>query len=243
MGDDDPLARLPLDDEFVRGAELQEPAADEGDVQQLAVEREDRRARRGSRWVPVGAVVIVAALIGWFVLFDGDGGSGAGDLAGGTDADEPTETMVAPAPPTRAASPRLASAQRRAAGRTPGCAGTAGDGVRLVPVQRSSTAVDRAGGVRPVPSNPRRAQPERSASRGADPARPGAPGPEPGHGPAVHRGRRDRRGPRTARPQERSAPAIWRPLGAGARRLVRRGCGARSRRGRGRRRRGQLGGR
>lgn len=107
--DDDPFAALSLDDEFVRGAKVQEASADdriarirrieaehrrladERLARQRAAERAIRRAQRRPRRVLLIVVAGVAALIGWSVLFEDGSGSVPGDLAGGLGVDEATD--------------------------------------------------------------------------------------------------------------------------------------------------------
>ncbi|HET6953742.1 MAG TPA: hypothetical protein VFI47_25430 [Acidimicrobiales bacterium] len=111
-GPDDPFEGLSLDDEFVRGAKVQEASgddriervrrieaehrrlADERLARQRAAERTIRRERRRPRRVLVVVVAGVAALIGWSVLFEDGSGSGSGDVAGGLGVDEPTDAAA-----------------------------------------------------------------------------------------------------------------------------------------------------
>jgi hypothetical protein len=108
---DDPFLGLSLDDDFVRGAKVQEAAADdrierlrridaehrrladERLARQHVAERTTRRERRRPRLLLLVLVAGIAAAIGWSVLSE-NGGSGSGDLAGGRDIDEPTETAT-----------------------------------------------------------------------------------------------------------------------------------------------------
>ncbi len=112
--DDDPFAGLSLDDDFVRGAEIQEASAadrierlrridaehsrlaDERLAQQRAAERTVRREGRRPRRVVLVVVVAVAALIAWSVMFEDGGGSGSADNAGGLGVDDASD-----APPGR----------------------------------------------------------------------------------------------------------------------------------------------
>jgi hypothetical protein len=112
--DDDPFAGLSLDEEFVRGAKVQEATADdrierlrridaehrrlvdERRTRQQLTEGRTRSERRRSRLVVLGVVAGVAALIGWSVFVDDGRGSGAGsgDVAGGVEGDEPADAAA-----------------------------------------------------------------------------------------------------------------------------------------------------